>query len=328
MAGNFKIEFTLKQHTPLIHFQHDQAGATLRATELKPKLDKFLKKQIPTFKGDLDYKIKITFENKNPSTNPNRFLYFSQEHRMITFTGLKVIITSFDLEILKKIKELFGDFLLITNFGTRSSKGYGSFSLDNQNNIDAILKKHYSNVYKLSFSVNNDNWESKIDNFHKRIKAGINFGGYQKSLLFKYMCNSKNIRWEKRKIKQQFPILAVGRSPIDCEIIDENKFRYIRAMLGLAEINEYNRGNDQVKIKHQTADKKQKIERFQTPILYKVINQSVYLLPDDSYKTIMEKTFEFSYNGKAFDIDTPSQTEFDLIAFLNFVETNGLIRRV
>ena len=32
----------LKQHTPLIHFQHDQEGATLRASEVKPKLDKYI----------------------------------------------------------------------------------------------------------------------------------------------------------------------------------------------------------------------------------------------------------------------------------------------
>ncbi len=38
----YKIEFTLKQHTPLIHFQHEQEGATLRATEVKPKLDRFI----------------------------------------------------------------------------------------------------------------------------------------------------------------------------------------------------------------------------------------------------------------------------------------------
>jgi hypothetical protein len=38
----YKLEFTLQQHTPLIHFQHDQAGATLRATEVKPKLDQFI----------------------------------------------------------------------------------------------------------------------------------------------------------------------------------------------------------------------------------------------------------------------------------------------
>jgi hypothetical protein len=38
----YKISFTLKQHTPLIHFQHEQEGATLRATEVKPKLDAYL----------------------------------------------------------------------------------------------------------------------------------------------------------------------------------------------------------------------------------------------------------------------------------------------
>lgn len=38
----YKLEFTLKQHTPIIHFQHDQDGATLRATEVKPKLDRFI----------------------------------------------------------------------------------------------------------------------------------------------------------------------------------------------------------------------------------------------------------------------------------------------
>ena len=37
-----KLEIKLKQHTPLIHFQHDQKGATLRASEVKPKLDKFV----------------------------------------------------------------------------------------------------------------------------------------------------------------------------------------------------------------------------------------------------------------------------------------------
>ena len=38
----YRLEFTLKQHTPLIHFQQDQEGATLRATEVKPKLDRFI----------------------------------------------------------------------------------------------------------------------------------------------------------------------------------------------------------------------------------------------------------------------------------------------
>ena len=36
------LTIKLKQHTPLIHFQHDQDGATLRASEVKPKLDKYI----------------------------------------------------------------------------------------------------------------------------------------------------------------------------------------------------------------------------------------------------------------------------------------------
>lgn len=41
-----KLEVKLKQHTPLIHFQHDQEGATLRASEVKPKLDKYIIEQL------------------------------------------------------------------------------------------------------------------------------------------------------------------------------------------------------------------------------------------------------------------------------------------
>ena len=40
------LTVTLKQHTPLIHFQHDQYGATLRVSEVKPKLDKFIIKKV------------------------------------------------------------------------------------------------------------------------------------------------------------------------------------------------------------------------------------------------------------------------------------------
>ena len=40
------LKVILKQHTPLIHFQHEQYGATLRASEVKPKLDRYLVKKV------------------------------------------------------------------------------------------------------------------------------------------------------------------------------------------------------------------------------------------------------------------------------------------
>ncbi len=38
----FHATFTLRQHTPMIHFQADQLGALLRASELKPAFDQYL----------------------------------------------------------------------------------------------------------------------------------------------------------------------------------------------------------------------------------------------------------------------------------------------
>ena len=37
-----KLQVQLEAQSPMIHFQYNQMGATLRASEVKPKLDRFL----------------------------------------------------------------------------------------------------------------------------------------------------------------------------------------------------------------------------------------------------------------------------------------------
>ncbi len=323
--SNFKVEFILKQHTPIIHFQSDQIGATLRATELKPKFDKFLLEQFPDLPvkvnsnghRSLDYKVKIE-SNGAVKSLPNSFLYFANnaikdnkdKQYMLKANSIKMEFFSFDQTILKIISRYIDDFLLITNFGTRNSKGYGSFT-NNIKDIEQRLKKYYPIVFKVE-NINQNKWEDKVDTIHKLLKAGINFKSYHKSLLFQYMC-TKNLRWEKRKIKEEFSELAKGKEPIDCNI--KKEYRYIRAMLGLAGINEY-QGKKIVTIEHNNKE----IERFRSPITYKIINNTLYLLCDRSYETIMNKTFKFRFKGKSFDIKTPSKNEFDLNEFLKFVE--------
>ena len=44
--NDWQKEYKLVQHTPLIHFQHSEPHACLRATEVKPKLDRFLIEQL------------------------------------------------------------------------------------------------------------------------------------------------------------------------------------------------------------------------------------------------------------------------------------------
>ncbi len=55
----YKLEFTLRQHTPLIHFQWEQAGATIRPPELKSKLDKWILQRKTNCYGLSDELLKI-----------------------------------------------------------------------------------------------------------------------------------------------------------------------------------------------------------------------------------------------------------------------------
>ncbi len=63
---NYKCVIHLKQETPMLHFRCDEYGATVRATELKPKLDRYIKK-VCTVEKDwfikdtnaLNYKVRI-----------------------------------------------------------------------------------------------------------------------------------------------------------------------------------------------------------------------------------------------------------------------------
>ena len=52
MSFNFKEVYSLKQHTPLLHFQYKQDAATLRATELKPSLDHLVIERVSGLQGE------------------------------------------------------------------------------------------------------------------------------------------------------------------------------------------------------------------------------------------------------------------------------------
>ncbi|WP_053070870.1 hypothetical protein [Clostridium novyi] len=168
-----KFIVTLKQHTPLIHFQWYQKGAILRASEVKPKLDRFLKECV--FEGkfeeykhyligynsekiEKDFKEKEAFDYKLRVHNvinlkvqnielkkgkhkskcfPN---YFGNMGKKIEEINKFVYCDCLDLEffslnkkVLRIIKCNLPQFLMKYNFGQRQSKGFGSFFINNQN---------------------------------------------------------------------------------------------------------------------------------------------------------------------------------------------------
>ena len=343
--SKFKATFTLKQHTPLIHFQANQSGATLRATELKPKLDRFLIKEFEKEGIDyssylisgqdraLDYKVKINYKGNNRVDYPKPFIkkgeegyiapYFADnvsiEHEKDLYINL--VIQSFNTELLTYIKKFIKYFFTFENFGTRQSKGFGSYHLSNldRKEFELLLQKHNNKVFKFTKGANNAKKAlALVDTFYKELKAGINYPKYKKSLLFQYMC-TQDKGWEKKWIKEQFPSVIYGEhTPVNCE--PRAEYYYIRALLGLAEHNEYYPNGQQNKLQIRiSSSEEDAIERFKSPITFKIFEGSIYLIYNQSYEEILNKQFQFSLNGTDRTIRTPDN--FNIYKFLKFVES-------
>lgn len=353
--SKFKVEFTLKQHTPMIHFQSDQSGATLRASELKPKFDRFLKKyvfdgiipskyKIASDKEAIDYKVNIstasnskhiltykTYIGKKDRGNPSLKVgsYFGNEKALLVKDEIMVSFLSlnkYNEEIIALIKKYFIDFINITNFGTRQNKGFGSFEVVKEgnekveNNITKSLLKYYPTIYKAS---SNDTLQ-KIMTDYQFLKSGTSNPQYKKSLLFEYMCDSK-VRWEKRMIKEYmkkdyprvFSNLKFEKQPAGCNNEKNFDYKYIRGLLGITEQIEFLKSNkDKITIQIRSTSG---IERFKSPITFKVIDKNIYIIATNDI-AIKGKKFKFSIKGEKGilneEIEIPK--EFDMFKFLDF----------
>ena len=395
------LTIKLKQHTPLIHFQHDQEGATLRASEVKPKLDKFLLTRLGQGnyesgrnfargrgwligKGDhpsLDYKMRIEAadveawivneaqeyteghrQSRKPSitignkeflakrrTSDGRIicqlkpypLFFANldadytnpnEYRKFSFTE-KPLLLSFimkDNALYDFINDsdLLNDFFFQTNFGTRQSKGFGSFSIDES---DALYRQRQS-MYRFSIgedkleNINTINEEYQkifdyIELFYKTLRSGINLKNrqgetlfYFKSLAYKYTHDVLNAKWDKRKIKEEFYNIERENMPHSYDVKD---------MLGFSTNEQWLNQNDSVTKENNLA------ERMQSPILFKPFYNDYtgsytinIILQDEKvnmtgFKESSTVRISSRRTGRHFNIDLPqsfsTQSFFDYI---------------
>lgn len=153
-----KMEFELEAQMPMIHFQANRQGATLRASEVKPKLDKYLldrcrEQKINMEKENLDYKMQITLKepgevvrlevkNKKMENGKERWkidrektysIFYGnmnvakEDQKKGLFSNPTITIICFHEQIRKLLEEHIVDFFLTTNFGTMQRKGFGSF---------------------------------------------------------------------------------------------------------------------------------------------------------------------------------------------------------
>ncbi len=200
-----KLSIVLKQQTPMIHFQANEEGATIRGSDLKPRLDKFLKKC--GLEGEhFDYKVKIYTSKRKKKI---QFVQYSDMEKIflvtkrtkqssdnIFYDELNLDIISFDDGILEKIKENIVEFFIINNFGKRQTKGFGGFiveSIEHKDNVkcikyddntindivEKIKAKKLCDVYfkklKNTFKTNDyENYYTEINDFYSGLKTSKN----------------------------------------------------------------------------------------------------------------------------------------------------------
>lgn len=259
-----ELNVVLKQHTPLLHFQYMQQGATLRASEVKPRLDRFLLEWLG--EGDYDqgcrkaqaqgwiigenalnYKLRVKpgvkrkiFLNKgfpmvlSNMGKANREAVGFSMHDTVDLSFLFLID-----ELESVVRDNAARFFARNNFGQRSSKGFGSFTVAaiNGEEVKWIDTEVYEkgtwymrypdisnkfdkpkNRFEILFGIIDYYWKclkSGINYTHRKIKDGQvkrdQTDRYIKAFLWTYL-KGKELTWEKRQVK-----LALGLEGVPAE---------------------------------------------------------------------------------------------------------------
>ena len=267
-----KLIIRLKQHTPLIHFQPLQYEANLRASEVKPKFDKFIISKGFTLKKEwthgkepysLNYKMKIypVLDNNDKKIIDKLPMFFGNKTGIAKIDkkqgvcyskGIYIEFITREKEIMTLIMEHIIAFLFYTNFGNRQSKGYGSYY------IDSDKKENDSKVFR--------DIQIKAKDFLNNISGNISY-------------REVNILIDKNNSKDT-SVLEVYNEDILCRNynIGLKKSIVINSDLRISPLpnsktwKAYN--NDEL----NKAIKNYKINRAPSPILLKIIDSNLYII--------------------------------------------------
>ena len=269
----------------------------------------------------------------------------------IKYDVVNIEIFSLTDSMIDFIARFIQSFFVCENFGSRQNKGFGSYTVDklvisekeqkkqlNLQNDEKLLKDNYTVCYKKVLKdISLNNIFSTIVEDYKLLKSGKS-RPYAKSKLMLYGLES-NKRWDKKFFKKQVNeefdnedgdpyVLLDKHNNMDRKKNNNESYYYLRALLGLAGQYEFlleNPPGDDNRNKLIISVDGGEVERFKSPIFFKVINNILYLAANPISPEILNKQFNFyvniqgddGYENEQIDVlSTPSQ--FDLIGFLDF----------
>mgnify|MGYP007029425058 CR=1 FL=1 len=142
--NGYRLDVALKAQSPMIHFQADEPGATLRGSEVKPKLDRFLNGKISADNKQLDesayindkalnYKLSLQASGEGEvysilDGGRNKFaIIYGDRNKKLLLRDATLTIICMNKELRKLIEDNIVEFFAVTNFGYMQNKGFGSF---------------------------------------------------------------------------------------------------------------------------------------------------------------------------------------------------------
>ena len=328
------FEIRLRQHSSFINFQSDQKGSGLRATDLKPRIDKYLG-------GTKRYQLTITsneYDRREKGNEP----YFGDYTLCLYDSIILHFNTYFDEELKNEIQQVLPQVFAFENFGSASSKGYGCFSPENQTReeFETLLKGKNKDVYYWDTgNVDDSDIFFQIKHFYSLLKSGINVNGtYYKSLLMTYFKDKHHdpavsIRWEKRGIKKKAALTKNKHSTYLDDgigsIPGKETYCAIKPLFGYSESQEWQsydlKDHNKIKVEFPPGDE---IERIISPLFFKVFKEEnnvriYYMLKNEEAvvkKILPNKKITFHVWAKEHEFFTPNK--FDYGRFLNYVREN------
>lgn len=331
------LKIPLTQHSPYIHFQYDQRGAALRASDLKPRIDKYLSNK-PGYKPRYQLSITSSIIMGYPKEKSGKEPYWGK-YKVCKYENIIIHLnTYFDKTLQTKLEAIIPEVLACENFGSFGSKGYGCFTPQNMTKTDfnELLKSKFNPkpvyYWTIDSGCNDEEVMFQIKTFYSLLKSGINIINpnnnketYHKSLLMTYFkSNTSPIRWEKRGIKKNFGFTE-NQSKYHFlddgnKIISNNeRYKAIKPLFGYSKSQDWKRYTAKIGIEFPNG-----IERIPSPLFFKVFKESkgatIYftLRNEELYKNKAFGTglsYKFEFGSKSVNFDTPDTFDYE-----NFLE--------
>lgn len=257
----------------------------------------------------------------------------------VKHNNINIEIFSFDKSLRELIIKILPSVFFQYNFGTRQTKGFGCF-LHDKFNESSITQYFFHSEIKSIFIINEpiktNTVLSKIQEIYLKLKGGqreLNGNIGNNRLISQFFYNkTPRIAWEKPRIKQNLRknLPAIWRdvkqdkSPSTLSFPNDDtsisNFKYVRALLGLAELYEYqsNRGNPiKIEIEDHNKDKNTNIQRFASPLTFKYDGSHLYIIVWEIPISLLNGEFDFKLGSTVLaTLNIPQEP--DLTKFVNY----------